>query len=119
MPSPSDTRFLALRHAGQDASDFGLTDAQVRRFMELHDAGADPSALASELDIGEDVVAALVAADEQQTIAHRIATGQEPMYPLPEPGQRVVDARSGSATVPLIAVVLVAAAIAVYFAVRR
>jgi hypothetical protein len=118
MPSPPDSRFLALRHAGQDASDFSLTDDQIRRFMELRDAGADPAAAASELGVSSEVVSALVAADEQQAVAHRIASGQEPMYPLPAPEQRVIDTRSGSATVPLIVVVVIAAAIVVYLAVR-
>jgi hypothetical protein len=119
MPSPPESRFLALRHAGQDASDFSLSDDQVRRFMELRDAGADPAAIGSALGARPEVVEALVAADEQQAIAHRIAAGQEPMYPLPEPEQRVVDTRFGSSTVPLIVIAAVAIAIIVYLAVGR
>ena len=55
----------------------------------------------------------LVRADEAQALAHRIAAGEEPMYPPPLPSEQVVDARLGSLTVPLLvlALVLVVAAV--------
>ena len=56
MPSPSpDSRFLALRFAAQDATDFGMGDDAVRRFIELRDAGAGEAAIAEELRIPADV----------------------------------------------------------------
>lgn len=115
---PADSRFLALRHAGQEATDFSLPDAAVRRFIELRDAGVEPPAIAERLELAATVVSELVRADEQQAIAHRIATGQEPMYPPPPPGREVVDDRAGSAAVPLIAIVLVLAGVIVYALLR-
>ena len=35
---PLDNRFLALRSAAQEASDFAMADDAVRRFIELRDA---------------------------------------------------------------------------------
>src|SRR5262249_58441873 len=84
-PPQRDNRFLALRAAGQDATDEQLTDAAVERFLELRDEGADPAAIGSELELEPEVVAELVAADESYAVAHRIATGQEQMYPPPGP----------------------------------
>ena len=108
MPSPSpDSRFLALRYAAQDATDFGMTDEAVRRFVELRDRGAGEAEIAQELRVPDDVVAALVKADDAQALAHRIAAGEEPMYPAPEPEHRVFDARSGSSAVPLAVLVIV------------
>ena len=119
MPSaPADNRFLALRHAGQDATDFGLSDEAVRRFIELRDQGVEPPAIAERLELPPEVVADLVRADDQQAIAHRIATGQEPMYPPPAPGREVIDQRAGSAAVPLIAIALVLAGVIVYALLR-
>ena len=64
------------------------------------------------------MVAELVKADEAQALAHRIAAGEEPMYPAPPPGQEMVDTRSGSATVPLIALGVIFVIILVYLALR-
>jgi 1,4-dihydroxy-2-naphthoyl-CoA synthase len=63
-----DTRFLAIRHAGQEATDFSLADAQVRRFVELRDAGAGEEAIAAELGLEPEVVRQLVSADEAQAL---------------------------------------------------
>ena len=71
-----------------------------------------------ELGVDADVVTALVKADDAQVVAHRIATGEEPMYPTPEPSQRVVDARSGSSAVPLAVLVVVLLGTIVYALVR-
>ena len=119
MPSPSpDSRFLALRFAAQDATDFGLSDDAVRRFAELRDRGAGETEIAQELRVPDDVVAALVKADAAQALAHRIAAGEEPMYPAPEPGQRVFDTRSGSSAVPLVMLIVVLLGVIVYAIVR-
>jgi hypothetical protein len=116
-PSP-DSRFLALRYAGQEATDFHLPDQALARFIELRDAGAGRDELCARLDLELEVVDALVRADEAQAVAHRIATGQEPMYPPPKPGQQVLDARAGSAWVPLAALIAVLA-VAVAYALLR
>ena len=110
QPSP-DSRFLALRYAAQEATDFNMPDAAVARFIQLRDEGAGRDRLCEELSLEPEAVDALVHADEAQALAHRIATGEEPMYPAPEPGQRVLDTRAGSSHVPLavLALVLVAA----------
>ena len=100
---PRDNRFLALRAAGQDAAEF-----------ELPDSGADAGAIAADLDVEREIADALVSADESYTVAHRIATGQERMYPVPTPEQRVVDARSGSSTVPIIVLIAVLVGVIVY-----
>ena len=47
-PSP-DSRFLALRFAAQEATDFGMNDDEVRRFVELRDQAAADDAIAQEL----------------------------------------------------------------------
>jgi hypothetical protein len=107
LPSPPpDSRFLALRFAAQDATDFHLDDDAVRRFIELHDAGAGEDEIAAELGVEPVVVRALVRADAAQVVAHRIAAGDEPMYPAPEPADRVVDTRAGSSWVPFAAIVV-------------
>jgi hypothetical protein len=49
----------------------------------------------------------LIAADESYAVAHRIATGELPMYPPPEPGQQVVDARAGSDWIPIAVLIAV------------
>ena len=114
-PRPSrDNRFLALRAAGQDATDFKLPDESVSRFVELRDQGADSAAIAADLGLSADVVDALVRADDAWALAHRIAQGEEPMYPPPDPGHEVVDTRSGSSRVPLLVVLLVLAGAVVY-----
>jgi hypothetical protein len=116
-PSP-DSRFLALRFAAQDATDFGMTDDAVRRFAELRDAGAGEAEIAQELRVPGEVVTALVKADEAQALAHRIATGEEAMYPVPAPEHRVFDTRSGSSAVPLAALVVVLVGVIVYALLR-
>ena len=119
MPSPPpDSRFLALRFAAQDATDFHLGDDAVRRFIELHDDGAGDDEIAADLGVEPVVVRALVRADAAQATAHRIAAGQEPMYPAPEPSDRVVDARAGSSWVPFAAIVVVLVGVIVYALVR-
>jgi hypothetical protein len=119
LPSPSpDSRFLALRFAAQEATDFGMDDDRVRRFVELRDQAATGEAIAQELGVDAGVVSALVKADEAQALAHRIASGEEPMYPAPEPSQRVFDARSGSSAVPLAVLVAVLLGTIVYALVR-
>ena len=111
---PRGNRFLALRAAGQDAAEFELPDSAVERFIELRDSGADAGAIAADLDVEPEIAEALVSADESYTVAHRIATGQERMYPVPTPEQRVVDARSGSSTVPIIVLIAVLVGVVVY-----
>jgi uncharacterized membrane protein len=119
LPSPPpDSRFLALRFAGQDATDFSMTDATVRRFVEMRDAGAGEAEIAAGLGVPADVAAALVKADEAQALAHRIAAGDEPMYPPPDPADRVVDTRAGSAWVPIAALMIVLVGVIVYALVR-
>jgi hypothetical protein len=119
LPSPSpDSRFLALRFAAQDATDFGMSDAEVRRYIELRDAGASEAEIAATLGVGPEVAATLVKADGAQALAHRIAAGDEPMYPLPEPADRVVDARAGSSWVPIGALVIVLVGVIVYALLR-
>lgn len=119
MPSPSpDSRFLALRFAAQEATDFGMKDDAVRRFAELRDRGTSEADIAQELRVPDDVVAALVKADDAQALAHRIAQGDEPMYPAPEPEQRVFDTRSGSSAVPLAVLLVVLFGTIVYALLR-
>ena len=119
LPSPSpDSRFLALRFAAQEATDFSMDDEKVRRFVELRDQAASDDAIAQELGVDAEVVTALVKADDAQVVAHRIASGEEPMYPTPEPSQRVVDGRSGSSAVPLAVLVVVLLGVIVYALVR-
>ena len=103
-PSP-DSRFLAVRYAAQEASDFELPEPAVREFIELRDRGAGESEIAQRLDLEPELVHELVRADEAQALAHRIAVGEEPMYP--PPSEQVVDARLGSLTVPLLVLALV------------
>lgn len=115
MPSPSpDSRFLALRFAAQDATDFGMSDDRVRRYIALHDGGASAMEIAEQLDVPLEVASALVRADAAQELAGRIAAGEEPMYPLPEPTDRVSDVRSGSSWVPIGVLVLVLLGVIVY-----
>jgi hypothetical protein len=119
LPSPSpDSRFLALRFAAQEATDFGMKDDAVRRFAELRDQGTSEADIARELRVPGDVVAALVKADDAQALAHRIAQGDEPMYPAPEPEQRVFDTRSGSSAVPLAVLLVVLVGTIVYALLR-
>lgn len=95
-----------------------MDDGKVRRFAELRDSGTADDEIARELRVPGDVVAALVKADEAQALAHRIASGEEPMYPAPVPEQRVYDTRSGSSAVPLAALVVVLLGTIVYALVR-
>ena len=57
-------------------------------------------------------------ADAAQALAHRIAAGDEPMYPLPDPRDRVVDMRTGSSWVPIGALVVVLVGVIVYALLR-
>jgi len=104
---PLDNRFLALRSAAQEATDYAMKDADVRRFIELREAGEPEFQIASKLGVDAGVVAQLIRADEAQAVAHRIAIGELEMFPAPEPGQRVIDARSGSSAVPIVVLVVV------------
>jgi len=115
LPSPSpDSRFLALRFAAQDATDFGMSDDQVRRYMELRDGGASALEIAEQLDVPAEIAIALVKADAAQELAGRIAAGEEPMYPPPPPADRVADFRLGSSRVPFAVLVLVLLGVIVY-----
>jgi hypothetical protein len=116
-PSP-DSRFLALRFAAQEATDFGMNDDAVRRFAELRDQGTAEDEIAQQLRLPGEVVAALVKADDAQALAHKIASGEEPMYPAPPPDERVFDTRSGSSTVPLAVLLVVLLGTIVYALVR-
>lgn len=116
-PSP-DSRFLALRFAGQELTDFHLPDSAVDRFIELRDEAADRDRLAAELGLDDEVVDGLIKADEAWAVAHRIATGQEQMYPPPAPGEAVSDTRLGSSWVPLAALGCALAAAIVYALLR-
>jgi hypothetical protein len=109
---------LALRFAAQEATDFGMDDAAVRRFAELRDGGAGDAEIAQELRLPGEVVAALVKADEAQALAHRIAAGEESMYPAPAPEHRVFDTRSGSSGVPLAVLIVVLLGVIVYALLR-
>jgi len=111
---PPDNRFLALRSAAQEATDFAMADEAVRRFIELRDAGQSEVEIAGELGVEPDIVRQLVRADESQAVAHRIAIGELEMYPAPEPGQQVVDARSGSSAVPIAVLVVVLLGVIAY-----
>jgi hypothetical protein len=111
---PLDNRFLALRSAAQEATDFAMADDAVRRFIELRDAGESELEIARGLGLDADVVRELVRADESQAVAHRIAIGELEMYPAPEPGQQVVDARSGSSAVPIAVIVVVLLGVIAY-----
>jgi hypothetical protein len=115
LPSPApDSRFLALRFAAQDATDFDMTDDTVRRFIELRDGGAAAAEIGERLGIDAEVAEALVKADDAQGLAHRIAAGEEPMYPPADPADRVVDARAGSAWVPIAVLIVVLVGVIVY-----
>jgi hypothetical protein len=111
---PPDNRFHTLRAAGQDATEFSLSDEGVRRYMELRDAGEDPDEIARQLFVKPDVVHALIRADESYDVAHEIATGKQPMYPPPAPDERVVDARYGSSAVPIVLLAVVLIGVIVY-----
>lgn len=118
QPASPDSRFLALRFAGQEATDFHLPDSVVARFIELRDRVADRDQLAAELDLDGEVVDGLIKADEAWAVAHRIATGEEQMYPPPAPGEAVTDTRLGSSWVPLAALGCALAAAIVYALLR-
>ncbi|HEV8156842.1 MAG TPA: hypothetical protein VGP67_15055 [Gaiellales bacterium] len=111
---PLDNRLLALRAAAQEASDFALGDDQVRRFMALRDAGTGDEEIAAEMGLDAEIVTELVRADEAQAVAHRIAIGELPMYPPPEPGEGVQDVRSGSLAMPLAVLMVVLVGVIVY-----
>jgi hypothetical protein len=109
---------MAVRYAVRESEEFTLSDDGVRRFLALRDEGRSAAEIGSELGLDPDAVTELVKADEAQAVAHKIATGEEPMYPAPAPGEQIVDTRSGSATVPLIALAVIFIVILVYLAVR-
>lgn len=111
---PLDNRFMALRAAAGDLEEATVDDDHVRQFMRLRDDGADRARIAYEMALDPDAVDELIRADESYTVAHRIATGQEQMYPPPAPEQRVVDARAGSLGVPIAVLILVLAGVIVY-----
>lgn len=95
-----------------------MTDDTVRRFVELRDAGVSETQIAERLGVDAEIAAALVKADEAQALAHRIAAGDEPMYPPPDRADRVVDTRAGSAWVPIAALIVVLVGVIVYALVR-
>ena len=95
-----------------------MTDDTVRRFIELRDGGAAAAEIGERLGIDAEVAEALVKADEAQALAHRIAAGEEPMYPPADPADRVVDARAGSAWVPIAVLIVVLVGVIVYALVR-
>ncbi len=111
---PLDNRFLALRSAAQEVSDDSMDDAAVRHFIELRDAGQSADAIAAELGVDAEIARELVRADKAQEVAHRIAIGELEMYPPPEPGQEVIDTRSGSSAVPIAVLVLVLIGVIAY-----
>jgi len=114
QPPPRDNRFLALRAAALDLEEATVDDDQVRQFMRLRDEGGDRARIAYEMSLDPDAVDELISADESYAVAHRIARGDEPMYPVPEPDQRVVDARAGSLGVPIAVLILVLVGVIVY-----
>jgi len=115
---PPDNRLLALRSAAQEASDFAVGDDQVRQFMELRDAGTEHDQIAAQMQLDPEIVTELVRADEAQAVAHRIAIGELPMYPPPQPGEGVQDVRSGSLAMPLAVLMVVLVGVIVYAVVR-
>jgi hypothetical protein len=118
MSSPPDNRLIRIRSAAQDATDFGMSDEAVRRFIELRDAGQSVEQIAAALSVDPEVVAELVSADESYAVARRIASGELPMYPSPEPADRVVDRRAGSSWVPFAALVVILLGAIVYGLIR-
>jgi hypothetical protein len=115
---PPGSRFLAIRFAGQDATDFHISDETVGRFIELRDAGDDAASIATALGLDQPVVLELVHADEAQALARRIAAGDEPMYPIPAPEHQVIDTRAGSSAVPIAIVIALLVAVVVYAVAR-
>jgi hypothetical protein len=115
---PPDNRLLALRSAAQEASDFAVGDDQVRQFMALRDAGTEHDQIAAQMQLDPEIVTELVRADEAQAVAHRIAIGELPMYPPPQPGEGVQDVRSGSLAMPLAVLMVVLVGVIVYAVVR-
>jgi len=107
MSQSPDNRLIRIRSAAQEATDFQMSDDEVRRFMALRDGDASREEIVEELGLEPEVADELIAADESYAVAHRIATGELPMYPPPEPGQQVVDTRAGSDLVPVVVLILV------------
>ena len=70
------------------------------------------------MGLDAEIVTELVRADEAQAVAHRIAIGELPMYPPPEPGEGVQDVRSGSLAMPLAVLMVVLVGVIVYAVVR-
>ena len=118
MSQSPDNRLIRVRSAAQEATDFQMTDEQVRRFIELRDDGANRDRIVAELGVDEEVAHELIRADESYATAHRIATGELRMYPPPEPGTEVIDARVGSDWVPIVVIVLVLVGIIIWTLVR-
>ena len=115
MPSPSpDNRLIAIRSALQESTEFTVGDDVARRFMAMRDSGADKPEICATLGLEPEVVDELVRADEGYATAHRIATGEEPMYPPPPPHLRVADARRGTAWVPFAVLILILLGAGVY-----
>jgi hypothetical protein len=117
-PASPDNRFLAIRAAAQDATEFSMPDGAVRRFIELRDAGADAARIAAAMELEPATVAELISADDAHALAHRIAIGEEPWYPAPPPERQVADTRAGSSRVPVLALVLLLATTGVYLLLR-
>jgi hypothetical protein len=118
MSQSPDNRLIRVRSAAQDATDFQMTDAEIRSFLALRDEGADRERIVAEMGIEEEVADELISADESYAVAHRIASGELPMYPPPEPGQQVIDARAGSDWVPIVVIVVVLLGIILWALVR-
>jgi hypothetical protein len=120
MSQSPDNRLVRVRSAAQEATDFRMSDDDVRRFIALRDQGAGRARIAAELGLldDEEVVDELIAADESYDVARRIASGELPMYPPPEPDQRVVDERAGSDWVPIVVIVAILAGMIIWALLR-
>jgi hypothetical protein len=75
--------------------------------------------MSATLGLEPEVVDELIRADEGYATAHRIATGEEPMYPLPDASSQVIDTRGGSALVPVVVLVFLFVLGAVIFVATR
>jgi hypothetical protein len=120
MSQSPDNRLIRVRSAAQEATDFRMSDDDVRRFIALRDEGADRDRIAAELGLQDDqeVVEELIAADESYDVARQIAAGELSMYPVPEPDQRVVDVRAGSAWVPIVVIIAILVGMIIWALVR-
>ena len=111
---PLDNRFMALRAAALDIEEASVDDDGVRQFIRLRHEGADRARIAYEMALDPEAVDQLIRADESYAVAHRIASGDEPMYPVPEPDQRVIDTRAGSLGVPVAVLIVVLVGVIIY-----